>query len=225
MSIFSLSNLFPFETTSVEINGDLKDDLHLSSEEKSFAKSFSQKRFREFSSGRYCAKKALEKIGCPVLNIPKAANGAPIWPKNIKGSITHANWYVGAVVCGLHDIDSIGVDVEDLEKFPAEIQNMVIRSDEKLEFSNLKNDSELVKSAIFFSAKESVYKAFNVVHHFFLEFHDVKIRFDGEHSFFLAEVLIANQAQLIQKQFPLIRGRVFMDSHRVYTCAWINSEK
>ena len=48
---------------------------------------FSLKRLSDFSTGRYCAIKALEQLGIQDAIIPIGEDRAPIWPEGIVGSI------------------------------------------------------------------------------------------------------------------------------------------
>src|SRR4051794_10899097 len=56
------------------------------------------KRRREFALGRACARAALKGLGHGDAVIGKSANGAPIWPDGIIGSITHTASYAAALV-------------------------------------------------------------------------------------------------------------------------------
>ena len=59
--------------------------------ERPFVKKAVEKRRREFSAGRTCARQALRELGCADAPIVQDQNGAPLWPPGIVGSITHSN--------------------------------------------------------------------------------------------------------------------------------------
>ena len=65
--------------------------------ERPIVKKAVEKRRREFSAGRTCARQALRELGCADAPIVHNQNGAPLWPPGIVGSITHSNTYAAAV--------------------------------------------------------------------------------------------------------------------------------
>jgi 4'-phosphopantetheinyl transferase EntD len=71
------------------------------------------KRLREFTTGRVCARKSLLKLGiqpCPIRIGPRRE---PIWPQGIAGSITHCSGFCAAAVASSLDLCSIGIDAEE----------------------------------------------------------------------------------------------------------------
>ena len=50
-------------------------------------------RAQEHRLGRYCAEQALKAIGIKCDEIKSSAQGYPIWPKGIVGSISHSKGY------------------------------------------------------------------------------------------------------------------------------------
>jgi len=66
----------------------VNDKVHFLTEvEKKLTLGFSLKRLADFSTGRYCAIKALEQLGIQDAIIPIGEDRAPIWPEGIVGSI------------------------------------------------------------------------------------------------------------------------------------------
>ena len=72
---------------------------------------FSPKRLADFSTGRYCAMKALEQIGIQNVIIPIGKDREPIWPEGIVGSISHCESLTGAIVSRKADHISLGLDI------------------------------------------------------------------------------------------------------------------
>lgn len=122
-----------------------------------------RKRQAEFLAGRYAALRALAALGIDAAECGPIGIGpgrAPVWPREITGSISHA---AGLAVCAasrrVHN-DFIGVDIElpAPEVPPADVQQEVMTEREL----GLLVDSGLEPSlAVFltFSAKESLFKA------------------------------------------------------------------
>ncbi len=72
-----------------------------------------KKRQIEFLCGRLCAKSCMESLGYqnpPI--IPAGEDRAPIWPRDLVGSISHTDRLATAVVGPASQIDSVGIDIE-----------------------------------------------------------------------------------------------------------------
>jgi hypothetical protein len=76
------------------------------------------KRRREFTTARNCARNALAKLGVPPAPILTRERGAPQWPVGMVGSITHCAGYRAAAVARARDILTVGVDAEPNEPLP-----------------------------------------------------------------------------------------------------------
>ncbi len=113
------------------------------------------KRKSEFLAGRICAALALRAAG---QQIHVGRNGrAPVWPRNVAGSISHSNSRAIAVVSLTHS--AIGVDCETIltDALALKLQAEIISPAEaQLHPPALPFASFLT---VVFSAKEAVYKA------------------------------------------------------------------
>src|SRR5690348_12722868 len=92
-----LSQLVPpsvsvFETRSLAWNEKLFPEEH------EYVANSIRSRQDEFRTGRYCARKALHRLGIPAISIPAGSNREPIWPYGYIGSITHCNGFCAAAV-------------------------------------------------------------------------------------------------------------------------------
>lgn len=119
-----------------------------------------KKRKAEFLSGRYCAQKALVKLGLDPepIGIGKLRN--PLWPLGVKGSISHNNKYAIAVVSLEKNILGIGVDIENI--IEAEVieqtKDQILQHDEMKLLPPKGMTAEQLFTLIF-SIKESFFKA------------------------------------------------------------------
>ncbi|WP_124086376.1 4'-phosphopantetheinyl transferase family protein [Pseudogemmobacter humi] len=104
------------------------------------------KRAAEFSAGRHAARLAL---GAAVA-IPKGEDRAPVWPRGVAGSITHAGGVCLAAVS--HERRGIGLDLEPLRALGPELTALIQNEDDRMEDAG---DPGLW----LFCAKEAVYKA------------------------------------------------------------------
>ncbi|MDO6462054.1 4'-phosphopantetheinyl transferase superfamily protein [Granulosicoccaceae sp. 1_MG-2023] len=135
-----------------------------------------QKRRNEFTTGRYCAARALAALGIedsPVLPGPKRE---PLWPDGVRGSITHSHELCVAVVSRDPALLSLGIDVETREGISEAVRDAVCVADELAALPDALNCPEVWK--LIFSAKESVYKCLFPLRHQWIGFAQASIRFD-----------------------------------------------
>ncbi len=121
-----------------------------------------KKRQIEFLCGRLCAKSCMESLGYqnpPI--IPAGEDRAPIWPRDLVGSISHTDRLATAVVGPASQIDSVGIDIERVmeEATPQMIKHICCDIDELDELQDLQKISREEALTLIFSGKESLYKA------------------------------------------------------------------
>lgn len=141
--------------------------------------SYRGKRLIEFAMGRYCASRALGKMGCKVsLYIPKHQSGRPIWPDGLCGSISHSDKYTIAVVADAKKCKYIGIDIEQLNfgkkhaETVAAIKDLALTKQERI---NYFMGNREVNPVLFFSLKEALYKAISPLVDKLFDFKDVEI--------------------------------------------------
>jgi phosphopantetheine--protein transferase-like protein len=121
------------------------------------------KRRRDFALGRACARGALEQLGHRGIVIGKAEDGAPCWPAGVVGSITHAKGYAAALVGQASLFCGIGVDAERIGGITGgvteELWPRLFDAAECRYLSSLDDAARSLAATLFFSAKESCYKA------------------------------------------------------------------
>ena len=136
---------------------------------------FSPKRLADYSSGRYCATKALEQLEIKDVNIPIGNDREPIWPEGIVGSTSHCDRLTGAIVAkNTHHI-SLGLDIEEIGNVTTDLWDLVFTENEKNYLSGLSVDEILVQSTAIFSIKEAFYKFQHPLTKTFLDFLDVEV--------------------------------------------------
>lgn len=131
-------------------------------------------RRREFAAGR----RLLRAItGCDV-PIPVADDRSPILPVGHRGSLTHDDGVVVAVVAPSAQADALGVDLASwIELDPGE-RSLIMRHD----------DAD-VAPIVAFSLKEAAYKAWSSLGGRMLEHHEMRLERTGDHEV-VAEVMI-----------------------------------
>ena len=136
---------------------------------------FSPKRLVDFSTGRYCAIKALEQLGIQDVIIPIGKDREPIWPDGIVGSISHCDSLTGAIVAKKSDHISLGLDIEEIGRVTSDLWDLVFTETEKNFLSGLSDEDKLVQSTAIFSIKEAFYKFQYPLTKTFLDFLDVEV--------------------------------------------------
>lgn len=134
----------------------------------------SEKRRREFYSGRQMARNALLRSGGAPCAIYRGKLGNPIWPSGYLGSITHDHqWCLAAVVTD-GSLLGIGIDlIEHPESVSDDLADMICtEADKKLIFAQFPH---LPPIGLAFSLKESVAKAISVLSGRFLDFLEIRL--------------------------------------------------
>ena len=115
-----------------------------------------QKRVKDFSTGRFCARRALAQIELPQSEILRKHEREPQWPEGIVGSISHSAKMVGAVVCKNQFIKGIGLDIETIGGVKPEMWRLLFTPNEQ-DFLKRQANADMF-TTLFFSLKESFYK-------------------------------------------------------------------
>ncbi|HKY18610.1 MAG TPA: 4'-phosphopantetheinyl transferase superfamily protein [Rhizomicrobium sp.] len=129
-------------------------------EEEVFVARAGEKRRRDFALGRACARAALRDLGREAA-IGMAQSGAPLWPKDVVGSITHTQGYAAALVAEARHISGIGVDAERIGGVTQELWPRLFAPAERDYLMACKADKATM-ATLFFSAKEACYKAWGM---------------------------------------------------------------
>jgi 4'-phosphopantetheinyl transferase EntD len=135
-----------------------------------------QKRRAEFTTGRWCARQAMERLGHPPAAILTGTRGEPQWPAGLIGSITHCAGYRSAVVAETGRVTTVGIDAEPNEPVNNGILDAVSLPEERPRIETLlRNHPGVSWDRLLFSAKESVYKAWFPLTGRWLDFQDASI--------------------------------------------------
>jgi 4'-phosphopantetheinyl transferase EntD len=122
----------------------------------------------EFIGGRQCARTAVEELGVISQEILKDAEGLPIWPAGLVGSISHSRGLCGAVVGSRDRYSCIGLDIERTDRLSDSALRRVMHPKER----ECLGQSQWVGSVLF-SAKEAFFKAQYPVYGRKPTFHDL----------------------------------------------------
>ncbi|MCW7943434.1 4'-phosphopantetheinyl transferase [Streptomyces hygroscopicus] len=157
-----IEELLPGSVAVVEAHGGdaLGDGDPLYPEEEAVIAQAVEKRRREFTAVRACARQAMEKLGVPPGPVLPGERGAPRWPDGLIGSMTHCAGYCAAALVRSGELVSLGIDAEPHDQLPEGVLEAVALPTEQTRLRGLAHSHPSVHwDRLLFSAKESVYKA------------------------------------------------------------------
>lgn len=166
--------ILPAGVRAAEEFGDARGGALFPEEEAVVADAVSKRR-DEFGAARRCARRALSELGHPPVAILPGPGGAPAWPRDVVGSMTHCPGYRAAVVADRARLPTIGIDAEPNEALPPDVLPIVARAEEVEHFSAAFSSPAVRWDRLLFSAKESVYKAWFPLTGRWLDFADVSV--------------------------------------------------
>jgi len=212
-----LGGVVPAVAVAVETFTDETDALLFPAEEAVVGRAV-EKRRREFTTGRVCARRALGRLGvepAPLLPGPKRE---PLWPAGVVGSITHCDGYRAAVVAWARHLASIGIDAEPNGPTPdGVLERISLPSERDWLAAAAARDPGVSWDRLLFCAKESVYKAWFPLAGAWLGFEDAEVTLTNTESAeggagartgsFVARLLVAGPALPGGGRLATLRGR------------------
>ena len=158
--------------------------------ETKHVRNVSPKRYKDFSTGRWCARQAMTRLGIAHKPICAGTMREPIWPEGITGSISHTtNYYCAAIS---KEKRSIGVDAQTLdETLTLDEFTLILTHNEISSIKEQCKKNYYEGLTIAFSCKESIFKSLYPITKQFFDFKDVFIRLDFNKFLFTA-ILLTN---------------------------------
>ncbi|MER5748019.1 4'-phosphopantetheinyl transferase superfamily protein [Streptomyces sp. NPDC002225] len=189
--------LLPRSVVAVEAYGDDESDQALlHPEERAVVARAVDRRRREFTTVRVCARRAMAKLGVPPAPILPGERGAPQWPEGLLGSMTHCAGYRAAALVRATDLASLGIDAEPHAALPDSVLRSVALAVERERLTLLHARQPAIHwDRLLYSAKESVYKAWFPLTGKRLDFEEADIEIHpesetGTYGRFRAELLV-----------------------------------
>ncbi len=221
-----LSRLVPPAVSVVEAFGD-PPVVPLFAEESAVIAQAVDKRRREFTGVRACAREALARIGQAPVPLVPGLRGAPIWPVGVVGSMTHCDGYCAAAVATETELSSVGVDAEPASALPPGVLDLVASPQER---AHLVENGTLAPALpwdrLLFSAKESVYKTWFPLTLSWLDFTEAELTFrqdaDGRSGQFTARIL-KSVPEGHAPELSLLEGRWLVDRGLVMTAIAVSA--
>ncbi|HSZ40472.1 MAG TPA: 4'-phosphopantetheinyl transferase superfamily protein [Trebonia sp.] len=184
-----IEEILPAGVVSAESFADPPDVMLFPEEEAMIARSVERRR-REFTTARGCARRALASLGIAPVPILAGERGAPRWPSGVVGSITHTAGYRAAAVARARDVVTVGLDAEVNGALPDGVLDVVSLPDERARLRDLAEVPGACWDRLLFSAKETVYKAWFPLAGRWLGFADADITISPADGTFAVRLLV-----------------------------------
>jgi 4'-phosphopantetheinyl transferase EntD len=141
-------------------------------------------RRREFATVRWCARRALSRLGLPPAELLPDAEGVPRWPAGVVGSMTHCPGYRAAIVARSERLAGLGLDAEVHAALPGVADELVLCGDERAQVRELADAHPQIHwDRIVFCAKEAVFKALYPSTRQWLDFDDISMTVEPDGTF------------------------------------------
>jgi 4'-phosphopantetheinyl transferase EntD len=175
--------LFPAGVIAVCATAEMaRDALH--AEERACAARMGEKRRREFTLGRACARRALAELGIEDFPLLRGERREPVWPQGVVGSLTHCRGFCAAAVARRDAIAGLGLDAETARTPSRRFTERITTPRERGWLAALPPSPAVDWGVVLFSAKESFYKCYFPLARTFLGFRDAEVRLEpGAGSF------------------------------------------
>ena len=171
-----LSRLFPDDVVAVTATPEMWD-APVSPQEASAITGAARKRRREFAAGRACARLALRRFGIAGFSLLNDADGVPVWPSGVVGSLAHCEGCCAAALSSAPRIRSLGLDVEPAVPLPVEVRQIICTQREADWIARQSPCASGNWHKILFCAKESAFKAVFSLTRQIIDFWDLEIEF------------------------------------------------
>ncbi|WP_168191910.1 4'-phosphopantetheinyl transferase family protein [Chromobacterium phragmitis] len=213
MSIFD--SLLPMDAVVVEARSPEWWESGLLPEELRYVARASDKRRREFTAGRNCARAALARLGWPSAAIVVGPDRQPIFPSTVCGSITHTSGYCAAAVIQKDEVHSIGIDAEFDMPMEDAVARMIMIPQELAKWYAHGYPSHA--EVLVFSLKEAFYKAAFPFCRRHIGFKEVVVHPAGQHAHIeLVSPRLADELTGLH-----IVARVGRDGQRIYCAVFL----
>ncbi len=114
-------------------------------------------RQHELAAGRACASRVLAALGVEPVPVARGAEGEPVWPSGVVGSISHSEGLCAAVGASASDVGAIGLDIEPDRLETAAFAQRICNPAELAAIGGL-GEPIVALAPVVFAAKEASYK-------------------------------------------------------------------
>jgi 4'-phosphopantetheinyl transferase EntD len=153
----SITNLTSDAVLVIDLLDRCQDPLMAA--EAELANNVTNSRLRELKAGRSTARHALRLLGIEPVPILLTPGGAPAWPREICGSLSHSHRHIAVLLAHSSCYQSVGIDIEDGRSLGVSTSTTVVTARElqAIDRAGWKVPGSTAEG-IAFSAKEAVFK-------------------------------------------------------------------
>lgn len=156
----------------------------LPAEEQAIVKAVPRRR-AQYAATRLLARHVFRQCGLPEFPVLNRKDRSPIWPAGYVGSITHTDAWCGVALAPEHELAGVGIDAEEAKELDEAIVTRILTERERTELERLQcREGQL--ATLWFSGKESVYKAIFPTVQRYVEFSEVELDLDLDARRFVA---------------------------------------
>ncbi|MCC9710733.1 4'-phosphopantetheinyl transferase superfamily protein [Streptomyces sp. MNU76] len=152
-----IDQLLPATVASAWAREDLPDTRLFPEEEAALGDAVDKRR-REYTTVRACARRAFTQLGMAPAPVVPGRRGAPRWPDGLVGSMTHCAGYRAAALARASDALALGIDAEPHQPLPEGVLDVVARSEERSWIAGQGGGTGVWWDRLLFGAKEAVFK-------------------------------------------------------------------
>jgi 4'-phosphopantetheinyl transferase EntD len=209
-----MERLLPPCVAVVEAEPEMWDAELLKGEAELVTRALPRRR-REFAAGRACARLGLSRLGFPQAPLLSGPERAPLWPEGAVGSITHCAGYAAAAVARASEVRGLGIDAEINKPLPEGVAELVCSASERA-WAAAAPAGMINWPTLIFSAKESVYKAWQPLTGEWLGYLDAELTIDSDSDAFEVRLLVTPPA-VLGPGFQGFRGRFAANRAHLFT--------
>ena len=122
-------------------------------EEQILIGNYAANRASDFATGRYCARRALLRLGLPQIPVLIGENNQPCWPAGYSGSISHADGLTGAIIASKTYYRSLGIDLEVIGRVRPDLWHILFTEEELNWLEGLSATEAALESTILLSTR------------------------------------------------------------------------
>ena len=201
-----IEEILPSNVVAEEVRNGLLDAVLFPEEEKVLGQSVDKRR-REFTTARACARQAFARLDLPPMPVLTGSHGEPQWPPGVVGSITHCKGYCACAIAHEMEIVTLGIDAEPNEALPKNVLTDIAFNEELVWLRELMHSAPGVCwDRLIYSAKEAVYKAWFPLTKRWLGFEDAAVTIDRAQCTFSVRLLVPGPL-LADRQLTCFTGK------------------
>ncbi|MFE7767208.1 4'-phosphopantetheinyl transferase [Streptomyces sp. NPDC057438] len=152
-----IDQLLPATVASAWAREDLPGTRLFPEEEAALGDAVDRRR-REYTTVRACARRAFAQLGMEPAPVVPGHRGAPRWPDGLVGSMTHCAGYRAAALARVSDALAVGIDAEPHQALPEGVLDVVARPEERAWIAEHGRRAGVWWDRLLFGAKEAVFK-------------------------------------------------------------------